>query len=129
MMLHKKNQGPKPFGFRQEDLSCSPPPYKVYICKNVTPGVGQFFGHQQAFRFMVGPGHCHMITKYGPSLFKAVGPVDPSFLVVKKSHINKNIHLTASLQTPQNRKNMYVVNTVKHVISSHSKNKDLDNKW
>ena len=73
----------------------------------------------QAFRFMVGPGHCPMITKYGPSLFKAVGPVDPSFLVVKKSHINKNIHLTASLQTPQNRKNMYVVNTVKHVISSH----------
>ena len=34
----------------------------------------------QAFRFMVGPGHCLMISKYGPSLFKAV---DPSFLVVK----------------------------------------------
>ena len=58
----------------------------------------------QAFRFMVGPGHCPMISKYGPSLSKAVGPVDPSFLVVKKSHFNKNIHLTASLQTPQNRK-------------------------
>ena len=37
----------------------------------------------QAFRFMVGPGHCPMILKYGPSLSKAVGPVDPSFLVVK----------------------------------------------
>ena len=61
---------------------------------------------EQAFRFMVGPRHCPMISKYGPSLSKAVGPVDPSFLVVKKSHINKNIHLTASLQTPQNRKNM-----------------------
>ena len=36
-----------------------------------------------------------MISKYGPSLSKAVGPVDPSFLVVKKSHFNKNIHLTA----------------------------------
>ena len=43
----------------------------------------------QAFRFMVGPGHCPMILKYGPSLSKAVGPVDPSFFVVKKSHFNK----------------------------------------
>ena len=58
----------------------------------------------QAFRFMVGPGHCPMISKYGPSLSKAVGPVDPSFVVVKKSHINKNIHHTASLRTAQNRK-------------------------
>ena len=40
----------------------------------------------QAFRFMVGPGHCPMISKYGPSLSKAVGPVDPSFLGMKKSH-------------------------------------------
>ena len=52
----------------------------------------------QAFRFMVGPGHCPMISKYGPSLSKAVGPADPSFLVVKKSHFNKNAHLTASQQ-------------------------------
>ena len=43
----------------------------------------------QAFKFWVGPGHCPMISKYGPSLFKAVGPVDPSFLVVKKSHFEK----------------------------------------
>ena len=28
---------------------------------------------------------------------KAVGPVDPSFLAVKKSHINKASHLTARL--------------------------------
>ena len=75
----------------------------------------------QAFRFIVDRGHCPMISKYGPSLSKAVGPVDQSFLVVKKSHFNKNIHLTASLQTPQNRKYMPVVNTVKHVLSSHSK--------
>ena len=39
----------------------------------------------QAFRFVVGPGHCPMFSKYGPSLSKAVGPVDPSFLV----HFNK----------------------------------------
>ena len=61
---------------------------------------------KQAFRFMVGPGHCPMISKYGPSLSKAEGPVDPSFLVVNKYHFNENIHLTASLQTPQNRKYM-----------------------
>ena len=36
-----------------------------------------------------GPGS--MISKYGPSLSKAVGPVDPSFLVVKKSYLNKKI--------------------------------------
>ena len=52
----------------------------------------------QAFKFMVGPGHCPMNSKYGPSLSKAVGPVDPSFLVVKKSHFNKNIHLTSTKQ-------------------------------
>ena len=55
---------------------------------------------------MVGPGHCPLVSKYGPSLPKAVGPVDPSFLVVKKSYLNENIHLTASLQTPKNRKYM-----------------------
>ena len=38
---------------------------------------------------MVGPGHCPMISKYGPLLSKAVDPVDPSFLVLKKSHLNK----------------------------------------
>ena len=48
-----------------------------------------------------GPGHCPMISKYGPSLSKAVGPVDQSFLVVKKSHFKKNIQLTVSLWTKQ----------------------------
>ena len=38
---------------------------------------------------MVGPGHCPMSSKYGPSLSKAVGPVDPSSLVVNKAHFNK----------------------------------------
>ena len=47
----------------------------------------------KAFRFMVGQGHCPMISKYGPSLSKAVGPVDPSFLVVEKSHFNKKIFI------------------------------------
>ena len=48
-------------------------------------------------QFMMGPGLCPMTSKYGPSLSKAVCPVDPSFLVVKKSQFNKDIHLTASL--------------------------------
>ena len=64
-----------------------------------------------------------MISKYGPSLSKAVGPVEPSFLVVKNLTGIKNIHLTESLQTPLNRKYMKVVNTVKHVLSSHFKKK------
>ena len=51
----------------------------------------------QAFRFMVDAGHCPIISKYGTSLSKAVGPVDLLFLVVKKSHFNKNIHLTVNL--------------------------------
>ena len=38
---------------------------------------------------MVGLGHCPMISNYGPSLSKAVGPVNPSFLVVKKSDFDK----------------------------------------
>ena len=48
------------------------------------------YGDQsKAFRFMVGPEHCTMISKYGPSFTKAVGPVNPSLLVVKKSHFSK----------------------------------------
>ena len=35
-------------------------------------------------KYMVDPGHCPMISKYGPSLSKAVGLVDPPLLVVKK---------------------------------------------
>ena len=62
-----------------------------------------------------------MISKYDPTLFKAVGPVDPSFLVVKKYHFNKDIPLTASLRTLLKRKYMWVVNIVKPFLSSHSK--------
>ena len=64
----------------------------------------KFTPYNQAFIFMVGLGHnnkCPMISKYGPSLSKAVGPVDSSILVMKKSHFNKNVHLTVSLQKVQ----------------------------
>ena len=69
----------------------------------------------QAFRFMVGLGHCpmDMISKYGPSLSKVECPLDPSFLVVEKSHFNKNIHLTASLRNSTKQK--------VHVGSQYSK--------
>ena len=53
---------------------------------------------------MIGPGHCRIISKYGLPLSKAVGPADTSFLGGKNLNINKNIHLAASLRTPQNRK-------------------------
>ena len=56
---------------------------------------------------MVGLGHCPMISKYGPSLFKAVGPVDPSFLVVKKSHFNKK-HSSSSESTSSTKQKVHV---------------------
>ena len=76
---------------------------------------------------MVDPGHCPMISKYGPLLFKAVGPVDPSFLVVKKSHFNMNVNFTASLGTPQNSC-QYSRTCLKQPLKIRQ-NKDLDNKW
>ena len=72
---------------------------RAYFCKVIA-----LQQEDQAFRFMVGPRHFPMISKYGPSLSKAVGPVDPSFLAVKNLTLIKNIHLTASPRTSQNRK-------------------------
>ena len=75
---------------------------------------------------MVGPGHCPMISKYGPSLSKAVGPVDPSFLVVKKSHVNKNVRLTAGLQKAH-VDCQYSKTCLKQPLKKRQ-NKDLNNK-
>ena len=50
-----------------------------------------------------GPGLLPHDFKIWPITFQGSGPV---LLAVKKSHFNKNIHLTASLLTPQNRKYM-----------------------
>ena len=55
--------------------------------------------HAQAFNFMVGPGHCPIILQYGPSLSKVVGPVDSSFLVVKKSLIKKYSSYSESMNS------------------------------
>ena len=56
-------------GSTQEDSS----PHKGFLSKAM---LYMLFVHVQAFKFIVGPGHCPMISKYGPSLSKAV---DPSF--------------------------------------------------
>ena len=44
-----------------------------------------------------------MISKYGPSLSKAVGPVDPSFLVVKKSDFNKKYSSTCNSESTKQK--------------------------
>ena len=59
-----------------------------YSTINYIPQILKMLVILQAFRFMVDSDHCPMISKYGTSLSKAVGPVDPSFLVVIKSHFN-----------------------------------------
>ena len=53
-----------------------------------------------------GPRSLSHDFKIWPITFQGSGPSGPILLVVKKSHFNKNIHLTASLRTPQNRKFM-----------------------
>ena len=75
--------------------------YKI-MCKHFTKDLLQNTNNA-GLHIYGGPGHCPMILKYAPSLSKALDPVDPSFLVVEKSYFNKNIYLTASLRTPQNR--------------------------
>ena len=50
-----------------------------------------------------GPGSLSHDFKIWPITFQGSGPSGPILLVVKISHFDKNIHLTASLQIPQNR--------------------------
>ena len=54
--------------------------------------------------------------KYGPALSKAVGPVDPSFLVVKKSHFNKKSSDLSSYSESMNS-----TKQKEHVGSQYSK--------
>ena len=77
----------------------------------------------QAFRFMVGPGHCPMISKNGPSLSKAVGPVDPSFLVVEKSHFNKK-YLSYSKSTNSTKQKVHVGSQYSKTCLKQSLKKD-----
>ena len=64
------------------------------------------FGTFSGLQIYGGPGSLSHDFKIWLITFQGSGPVDPSFLIVKKSHLIKNIHLTVSLQTPQNRKYM-----------------------
>ena len=57
---------------------------------------------------MVGPCYCPMISKYGPSLSKAVGPVDPFFLVVKKSPFYKKKYTSYSESTNATKQKVHV---------------------
>ena len=91
----------------------SEPSATAIICNASSEGSKK--DYLQAFRFMVGPDHCPMISKYGPSLSKAVGPVDPSFLIVKKSHFNKK-YLSYSQSTNSTKQKVHVgSHTVKTV--------------
>ena len=74
---------------------------------------------------MMGPGHCPMISKYDPSLSKAVGPVNPSFFCCEKSHFNKNIHLTATKQKVHVG-SQYSKTCLKQPLKK-DKNRDLNN--
>ena len=81
-------------------------PFKILRKQNVTDGRMDAHTDGQRENSIPTTNKVCVGYKYDPSLSKAVGPVDPSFLDVKKSHFNKNIHHTASLGTPQNRKYM-----------------------
>ena len=86
----------------------------------------------QAFRFMVGPSHCPMILKYGPSLSKAVGPVFPSFLVVKKSHFKKKYSSYSESTNSTKQKVLagcqYRKTGLKQPLKKRQ-SKDFNNKW
>ena len=78
-----------------------------------------------------GPGHCPMISKYGPSPSKAVGPVDPSSLVVKKSHFNKKKKLSSYSKSIKQKvpvRCQYSKTCLKQPLKKRQ-NKDLNNKW
>ena len=81
---------------------------------------------------MLGPGHCPMISKYGPSLSKAVGPVDSSFLVVKKSHFNKKYSsYSESMNSTKQKVHIGSQYNLFKAATQKRQNKDLNtcNKW
>ena len=84
---------------------------------------------------MVGPGHCPMILKYGPLLSKAVGLVDPSFLVLKISHFNKK-YSSYKESTNSTKQKVQVgcqyskiQKHVSYAATQKRQKNDLNNKW
>ena len=61
----------------------------IASCQSVLSGPSQIKWAISGLHNDGGPESLSHDSKYGPSLSKAVGPVDPSYLVVKKSHFNK----------------------------------------
>ena len=84
---------------------------RISVCYSSIAGL-QIYG---------GPGSLSHDFKIWPITFQGNGPSGPILFSCEKSHFSKNFHLTASLQTPQNRKYMSLINTVKPALSSHSK--------
>ena len=64
-----------------QSLSQSKPVDDFLVSLGVTSDTqfGKIFLAYPGLQIYGRPGHCLMISKYGPSLSKAVGPVDPSF--------------------------------------------------
>ena len=77
------------------------------------------------------PGSLSYVSKYGPSLSKAVGQVDQSFLVVKKSHFDENIHLTVSTNSTKQKVHIgcqFSTTCLKQPLKKRQK-EDVNNKW
>ena len=82
------------------------------------------FGYVQAFRFMVHPRHYRMISKYGSTLSKAMGPMGSSFLAVKKRSLLADnwliptyvILLDLTCETPQAERKLPLF-----TLNSHTK--------
>ena len=49
------------------------------------------------------PGSLSHDFEIWPITFQGSGPSGPILFICEKSHFNKNIHITVSLRTPQNR--------------------------
>ena len=80
---------------------------------------------------MVGPGLCPTISKYGQSLSKAMGPVDPSFLVVKNSLYYKYSSYSESTNSTKqivHEGSQYSKTCLKQPLKK-DKIKDLNDKW
>ena len=72
-----------------------------------------------------------MISNYVPSLSKAVGPVDPSFLVVKIPHFNKKKSSYSESKNSTNQKvheGCQYSKCLKQPLKKRQ-NKDLNNNW
>ena len=71
------------------------------VCAKNTIKVGNLQNGLPDLQIYGGPGSVSHDFKIWPIIFQGSSQVDPSSLVVAKSHFDKDIHLRASRQTPQ----------------------------